>query len=107
MQERKCFFRELQKHIAPGIRTGGNENALKSVGPPSPRAFWFLKGYNWFRGSINRTGTNGTHPTHSNEHVDMRDRFLPSVYSGGLQVTKPYECLSNISHDFQTYAYSD
>lgn len=69
-------------------------------GLPCPRAFKILTGYNGFRGSICVTnGYYGTHPTHSYEHVDMRESLLR-----GLLKAKPYECLSNISHDFQTYA---
>ncbi|SDN93802.1 hypothetical protein SAMN05518871_108236 [Psychrobacillus sp. OK028] len=49
-------------------------------GLPCPRAFMILTRYNGFRGSICVTnGYYGTQPTHSYEHVDMRETYTPWI----------------------------
>ena len=61
---------------------------LKSEGPLVHVHFKFLTGYNGFRGSIYVTnGYYGTHPTHSSEHVDMRE-------TGSTSQSTPWIALS-------------
>ena len=82
MQRTKMFFSRAAKAYCARYTFGGKGMHQKR-GLPCPRAFKILTGYNGFRGSICVTnGYYGTHPTHSYEHVDMRETgFYQSVYS--------------------------
>ena len=97
MQRTKMFFSRAAKAYCARYTFGGKGMHQKR-GLPCPRAFKILTMYNGFRGSICVTnGYYGTHPTHSYEHVDMREtvysvdcykRNLTSVFRTSLMISK-------------------
>ena len=69
----------------------------------SLRAFLLLTGYNGFRGSICVTNVVELIKTFRRSCLHEGDRFNRVSLLRGLREAKPDECLSNISHELQTY----